>query len=271
MPELPEVEAIVRGLREDGLEGSRLKSASVLRATVTRPQDPAHVEALSSKVTVKRVERRAKNILVDLGNGYTIKIHLRMSGGIAIYGASHESPPTARAVWTLSRGRRLIFTDFRALGNIHVHPTLELAELLSHLGPEPLSRAFTADQFIARARNSRLPAKLYLMDQSKVAGLGNIYAVEALFHAGISPQRLMNSIRSSRLATLHGAIKETLRRAVHSVYKTYRSPSGYRPHLGEFKRFVYGRAGEPCLRCGRPIQRIKQAGRSTYYCSHCQR
>jgi formamidopyrimidine-DNA glycosylase len=271
MPELPEVEAVVRGLRDDGLEGARLKAARVLRPLVTRPQSPDEVEHLSTGVTVRAVRRRAKNVLIDLSNDHTLRIHLRMTGDLAIQPGSAERSKLVRAEWQLTRGRLLVFSDMRALGRVHIYSSEELEAILAKLGPEPLDRSFTSARLVKTAQTSRLPAKLFLMDQTKVAGLGNIYAAEALFRARISPFRNISSVSTKDLEQLRTAIQDTLRSAVHSIYKAYRSPGGYRKHRDGFQRYVYGRAGEPCFRCGRPIQKMEQGGRSTYFCAHCQR
>jgi formamidopyrimidine-DNA glycosylase len=121
------------------------------------------------------------------------------------------------------------------------------------------------------ARTSRLPAKLFLMDQTKVAGLGNIYAAEVLFRAAVAPTRPMNTLRADEIARVYKAIRQVLRGALQSVYKVYRTPAGYRNHRDDFSWMVYGRAGESCQTCGNSIDRIRQGGRSTYFCSTCQR
>jgi formamidopyrimidine-DNA glycosylase len=271
MPELPEVEAIVRTLRDGGLEGVRLQEAYVVRPLVTRPQAPQDVEHLSSKTKVLQARRRAKNIVIDLANEHSIRIHLRMSGDLRIEPMVETSKPSVRVWWKLSGRRALLFSDARALGRVHIYPTNELNRLFEKLGPEPLDRDFTAPRFSTIAKASRLPAKLFLMDQNKVAGLGNIYAAEALFRAKVSPFVRINSLSGGRLNALHAAIRDTLQSAVHSVYKAYKSPGGFRNHRDDFERLVYGRAGEACTRCGRLIQRKQQGGRSTYFCAHCQR
>jgi formamidopyrimidine-DNA glycosylase len=270
MPELPEVEAIVRTLRDNGIEGARLRTAHVIRPLVTRPQAHQDVEQLSSKTTVRQIRRRAKNIVIDLSNGYSVRIHLRMSGDLRLEPAENTQKTGVRAWWKLAGKRSLVFTDARALGRVHIYPTEELNRLFEKLGPEPLSRDFTARRFAAIAKRSRLPAKLFLMDQSKVAGIGNIYAAEALFRAKVSPFVPIQNLRDKHLEELRDAIRETLKAAVHSVYKAYKSPGGFRNHRDDFERLVYGRAGEKCKRCGRPIQRKQQGGRSTYFCAHCQ-
>lgn len=271
MPELPEVEAIVRTLRDGGLEGARLQAAHIVRPLMTRPQAHQDIEQLSSKTTVRHIRRRAKNIVIDLSNKHSLRIHLRMSGDLRLEPAEKTSEPSVRAWWQLRGKRALVFTDARALGRVHIYPTDELDQLFEKLGPEPLSREFTARRFAAIAKASRLPAKLFLMDQSKVAGIGNIYAAEALFRARVSPFVPIQNLSSARLEALRQAIRETLKAAVHSVYKAYKSPGGFRNHGDDFERLVYGRAGGKCMRCGRPVQRRQQGGRSTYFCAHCQR
>jgi formamidopyrimidine-DNA glycosylase len=271
MPELPEVEAVVRSLKAGGLEGSRLKSAKVLRATVTRPQTVEEVELKTVRTRVLTVERRAKNILLHLSNGRSVRIHLRMTGDMAITALAAPEPATTRVVWILDGKKKLLFLDGRALGSVHVYSTAELNEKLEKLGPEPLGRAFTVRRFVDSARRSRLAAKLFLMDQTKVAGLGNIYAAEALFRARISPTAAMCSLTDVQLEELRLAIRSVLRRAVQSVDKAYRLPGGFRHHQDDFTRLVYGRRGKPCAVCGSEIERISQGGRSTYFCSYCQR
>ena len=271
MPELPEVEAVVRSLKANGLEGCRLKSAKVLRASVARPQTARALEMHTVRTTILSVERRAKNILIHLSNGRSIRIHLRMTGDLSMGAVNEPEPAAARVVWILDGKKKLIFTDGRALGSVHVYSTPELNEKLAKLGPEPLARSFTARRFVEIARRSRLAAKLFLMDQTKVAGLGNIYAAEALFRARISPTVAICTLSHEELKSLHMAVRSVLRSAVQSVDKAYRLPGGFRQHRDDFARLVYGRRGKPCAVCGSEIQRISQGGRSTYFCSRCQR
>jgi formamidopyrimidine-DNA glycosylase len=191
------------------------------------------------------------------GNLYVIPDHRFLSASV-------------RMVLVLADQRGIVFEDSRALGRVSLHQDRELPELLAEIGPEPLSPEFTADSFVQRARKSRKPSKLYLMDQSHVAGLGNIYAAEALFQAGIDPRKPMNRISIPRLRRLHSSIEEVLRVAVDSSIAAYSRPGGF----GEGENYpvaVYGREGEPCLRCGKKIRRIPQGGRSTYFCPGCQR
>ncbi len=270
MPELPEVEAVVRSLREDGIEGASIASAMVHRPSSVKPQLPDSFTAACLNRTIDSVERRAKNILLHLSDEKAIRVHLRMTGDLRM-GTSDEAPAFVRIEWHFSDGRVLRFTDPRTLGRVHVYKEAELQEKLASVGVEPLSKTFTAKKLAALTQKSRLPAKLFLMDQTKVAGLGNIYAAEALFRAGISPATPMNAIDPDRIARLHAAIRQVLRGAVQSVYKAYRSPQGYRNHRDDFNRMVYGRLGKPCQVCGNEISRVRQGGRSTYFCGHCQR
>lgn len=271
MPELPEVEAVVRALREDGLAGARLGALAVHREAILRPQSADEFAERTRGRRVKGVNRRAKNILIALDSGDVIRVHLRMTGDLRIVADPREEVAAARLEWRLGRSRRLVYADARALGRIHVLAAEEAAQIGRALGPEPLDGTFTAEQFAERARASRLAAKLFLMDQRKIAGLGNIYAAEALFRAKISPQKAMNTIGAERLRRLHTVIREMLGSAVQSVYSAYRSRGGYRNHQDDFPRAVYGRAGEPCVVCRAIIRRMEQGGRSTYYCGRCQR
>jgi len=262
MPELPEVEAIC-GMISPAITGRTIKAVHVVRALATRPQAPAAVARLATGRKIRAVHRRGKNIVIGLSGGLAIRIHLRMTGHLHVDG----KPSASTRVWfELGRGRALLFDDPRALGRLAVHTEAEIQRLLAELGPEPFSPEFTPQWLIEEARRSRQAAKLFLTDQKHVAGLGNIYAAEALFRARIHPARPVNSLSPARLATLHGAILSVLREAVKSAKIAYKYP-GKSLETEEFAPAVYGRGGEPC----RAIRRIVQAGRSTYYCPKCQR
>jgi len=263
MPELPEVEAVCRKLRRDAL------GALILRARMLRKRNRT-LEARVRGRRIRAIERRAKNVLIHLDGNWSLRIHLRMTGNLYVIDDLRHLPATARAWFELDGQGGLIFDDPRALGVIELHRTGELAALLAKLGPEPLSRAFTAEAFVARARQSSTPAKVYLMNQEKVAGLGNIYAAEALHRARIHPARAMNRISARKLAVLHDEIVAVLGHAVRSVCRAYSGPGSYNSEEN-FPVAVYGREGLPCPVCGRGVRRIPQAGRSTYYCPGCQR
>jgi formamidopyrimidine-DNA glycosylase len=161
----------------------------------------------------------------------------------------------------------MVLDDPRLLGTFHLLTEAEVESKLADIGVDPLGRRFTPEFFVEAARRSRRPAKLFLMDQSPVSGLGNIYAAESLFRGRVAPTRPIGSIREPRLRALHAAIREVLREAVPAAIRSYKHPG---LHEG-MKYRVYDREGQPCLVCGRKIKRIEQGGRSTYYCPNCQR
>jgi formamidopyrimidine-DNA glycosylase len=178
---------------------------------------------------------------------------------------------TGTSAWfAFDDGRGLIFRDTRGLGSLRVLDEAQLRKLLAQIGPEPLSAAFTNEAFLGSASGSRQPIKLFLMDQRRVAGLGNIYAAEALFQAGIDPRAPAGSLKARRMGPLRAAIVAGLRDAVRSACKAYSRPGGFQ-EAEDFPLAVYGREHESCGRCGGVIRRITQGGRSTYFCPKCQR
>lgn len=255
---------MVRRLR-DRVTGVRIQYAKVFRCA------PAElVEALPGK-RILVVERRAKHILIRLSGGLTLHTHLRMTGNLFAIPDARLHTVRARVVIALQGGTGIVFEDSRALGRMALRGTQELDdELAAALGPEPLSGEFTAEAFAAKARGSRQPAKLFLMDQRKVAGLGNIYVAEALFRARIDPRKAVGRLSRPRLAALHKEIVTVLQDAVESAWIAYGVPGRFSE--GEsFDCQVYGREGQPCTRCGKEIRRLPQGGRSTYFCAGCQR
>lgn len=269
MPELPEVEAVARRLRRLAL-GARILSAGFYRPAVTAPQPPDDILRATRGRTILAVQRRGKNILLHLDSGNALRVHLRMTGNLTVIPDHRLRPLTARLWFDLDDGRALILDDPRALGRVTLHSPNELQILFSSLGPEPLEAGFTPASFAARARASRKPIKLLLMDQQAVAGLGNIYAAEVLFQTRIHPARPASRISTQRLSALHTAIVDTLRLAIDSAVKAYEQPGRF-AEGEDFPLAVYGREGEPCMRCGTHIHRIRQGGRSTYFCPGCQK
>ena len=269
MPELPEVEAVCRRLRKHAI-GAKVTAVHIERLRITAPLDPAEVEGLASGRSVESIERRGKNILIKLSGGLTVRVHLRMTGNLLVVPDWRERPAGVSAWFELDDGRGLLFKDKRGLGTLTIHDSAALMKMLDKVGPEPLSRGFTADAFIRSASGSRQPAKLFLMDQRRVAGLGNIYAAEALFAAGINPRAPIGSVSRRRMAALRDAIVRILRDAVKSACRAYSRPGGFQK-AERFPLMVYGREAEHCLRCGGTIRRIRQGGRSTYFCPKCQR
>lgn len=241
----------------------------VLRPAAVSPQTPEQVEGCAGRA-IRAVERRGKNIVLRLEGGVSLRVHLRMTGDLYVIADARLRPLSARVSFELAGGRAIVFDDPRALGRVAAHQDCELESLLAGLGPEPLSAAFTPARFVEIARRSRHPVKLFLMDQTKVAGVGNIYAAEALFRARIDPRRPVNRVSRTKLERLHKAVVEVLREAVRAALAGYRRPG----RVGEteaFARAVYGREGESCFLCGRRVRRLAQGGRSTYFCPGCQR
>jgi formamidopyrimidine-DNA glycosylase len=219
---------------------------------------------------IEAVERAAKHILLRISGGVTIHVHLRMSGNL-IAVPDHRFTGVAARVWfALDDGGGIVLEDPRALARVEAAETAEIDKKLGRLGVEPLSVEFTFECFAAMAKRSRKPAKLFLMDQTHVAGLGNIYAAEALFEARVNPCKSMQRLSVAKLRRLHRAIVNVITRAVQSAIVAYSRP-GESGEAEEFLLAVYGREGERCMACRRTIRRIPQGGRSTYYCPGCQR
>lgn len=269
MPELPEVEAVTRKVRRDSV-GARIVEAAVLRARITLPDDPRVVEARIAAERIAGAERRGKNILLGLESGLTLHVHLRMTGNLFVIPDWRLHPHRLSAWFRFDDGRALVFEDSRGLGTLRLLDQQARRNMLAGAGLEPLSKAFSPQALSALAAASRQPVKLFLMDQSKIAGLGNIYAAEALFEARIDPRKAACSVSPAKLKSLHGSIVRILKDAVKSACIAYSRPGGFREAEG-YSPAVYDREGEPCLRCRRTLIRITQGGRSTYYCPGCQR
>ncbi len=274
MPELPEVETVRRGLMPV-MEGQRIVRADINRPDLRFPLPVAMKERLEGAV-VQALRRRSKYILADLSTGEVLLIHLGMSGRILISGRMlgqfhHDHPAPQKhdhVVLHLSNGARITFNDARRFGAMDLstgaHP------LLAALGPEPLGNDFDETYLTEALKTRRTPIKSALLDQHLVAGLGNIYVCEVLFRAGIHPARLAAETQAAPLVPL---IRQVLTEAIEaggSSLKDYRQTDG---ELGYFQhRFqVYDRAGQPCVICGAPIERLVQSGRSSFYCPNCQR
>jgi formamidopyrimidine-DNA glycosylase len=242
----------------------------VERENIVRPQTAALVEEAVNGSTLLTVERRGKNILLHLAGGAALHVHLRMTGNLYVVPDVRFRPASTRAWFELEGGRGLLFDDPRALGRIRLYQPHEMQSILGDVGIEPLSDAFTFDYLRDAAARTHKPAKLFLMDQRHIAGLGNIYAAEALFRARIHPAKPMSKIRRPKLAALHSAIREILEEAVGSAEAAYSVPGRFQ-EAESFECSVYDREDEPCLVCSRKIRRISQGGRSTYFCGTCQR
>ena len=266
MPELPEVETTRRGLAPH-LLNQRIRAAVVRNAALRVPV-PKNLSRRVAGTTIRKVERRGKYLLLQLESGFALLVHLRMTGGFHWRPVTHE-----RAVLELDDGTRLVYRDVRRFGTWLV---LEEAELEPYLatknGPEPLGPRFTARWLAGQLGRRRAPLKAVLLDQRVVAGLGNIYADEALWRARVSPLRPANEISEAEVGRLTRAIRAALRTGIErqgSTLSTYAKPDGSSGSMQEEFR-VYGRDGEPCPRCRTTITKTRVGGRGTWYCPRCQ-
>jgi formamidopyrimidine-DNA glycosylase len=275
MPELPEVETVRRRLAPV-LEGRRFSEVSISDGRLTRPFDPLEVALELSGERVTLVDRRGKYLILRLESGRTLLIHLRMTGSLRHWPAAQgELPddPYRRAVVRLDDGADVGYRDVRRFGTWLLLEPGELEPYLAaRLGPEPIGPQFTAAVLGERLAGRRAPIKAVLLDQRRLAGVGNIYADEALWQAKIHPLREAQSLERDEVKALHRAIRAALERGIKrqgSTLRDYSLPDGsYGGMQNEFK--VYGRAGEPCDRCGTPIERIVVGGRGTWFCPTCQ-
>ena len=279
MPELPEVETVMRGMAAK-LEGRTIARAAVNRPDMRWPFPPGLAQRLTG-ARVTGFRRRAKYILMRLDCGDSVLIHLGMSGRMLIGpNRPNQETPHEHVVLETDDGWRVGFVDPRRFGSVDLVRTdkEEQHRLLAGLGPEPLSDDFDVAALDAALDGKKTPIKAALLDQSIVAGLGNIYVCEALFRSGISPRRVAATVKGARAARLVPEIKATLAEAIAaggSSLRDYVQPDG---ELGYFQHAwkVYGREGEPCPDCpGTPacdgVRRIVQSGRSTFYCPRSQR
>jgi formamidopyrimidine-DNA glycosylase len=267
LPELPEVETI-RTQLEPRLVGRKLELVSILDPRLTRPLDPREVAAELEGTRVVAVERRGKYLVLRLNTGAALLVHLRMTGSFGFEPASHE-----RAVLELEGGDRLVYRDVRRFGTWLVVDAVELEPYLAAKnGPEPLSPYFTAAWLAEKLSRRRAALKAVLLDQRVVAGLGNIYADEALWRARLSPLRPADEIEPEEVPRLQRAIRIALRRGIErqgASLRDYAKPDGVAGEMQEEFR-VYGREGDPCPRCGTPIAKARVGGRGTWFCPRCQ-
>jgi formamidopyrimidine-DNA glycosylase len=267
MPELPEVEAVVRRLNESAA-GATVHSVKVERPGTIAPQQPAQFKSLHAETFLK-ARRRAKYIFLSFSNELTLTVHLRMTGNLYVLPDYNFRPHHTRLWFRLSDNRAIIFEDSRALGRVHLVSNEDIARIEASLGPEPLEPAFTPKVLQQILKASHTPIKPFLMDQSRIAGIGNIYASEALWHARIHPATPANSLSKGKQKTLHAAIQKVLRHAVNSAYAEYTQP-GSVSTTESLAIAAYGRKGNSCSRCNAPIERIVQSSRSTFFCPTCQ-
>lgn len=287
MPELPEVETVRRGLHE--LIIGRAVATVLSDTPKSFPNAEKDVSAFLVGANVVDVRRRAKVLLIDLSSGYTLVIHLKMTGLLvfrsleAVFGAGHPSDSligelpdrSTRVTLTFADGSHLYFNDQRKFGWIRLLPTPEVPNIdfMKKVGPEPLEAAFTPEAFAARfSRRAKTSIKAALLDQTVVAGVGNIYADESLWGAKIHPQRLVSSISPLEFKTLYTELRTVMNLAIEkggSTDKNYVNAEGKRGSYMDFAR-VFRREGKQCPRCHATIVKFKAAGRGTHICPHCQ-
>ncbi|HEY2603353.1 MAG TPA: bifunctional DNA-formamidopyrimidine glycosylase/DNA-(apurinic or apyrimidinic site) lyase [Thermoleophilaceae bacterium] len=275
MPELPEVETIRRQLAP-AVEGRVLTEMQVLDARWCEPAPPAEVADAVRGRRIERLSRRGKYLIWELQDEVYVAMHLRMTGNLFVVPADEDADdrPHLRVRMLLDSGQRVLFVDVRRFGTGIVllgHDALE-EYFSARLGVEPLSSDFTADALRALARGRKAPVKAFLLSQERVAGVGNIYADEALFRAKIHPLRPVGTLKRAQIEALRDGVVDSLNAGIDAKGATiddFRHPDGAH---GSFQdRFlVHLREGEPCVRCGTPVKKMRAAGRGTYVCEHCQ-
>jgi formamidopyrimidine-DNA glycosylase len=271
VPELPEVETIVRDLRRL-VTGSTIARAKVLRPDLIERASAREFESAVRGATIRGITRRAKNIVFDFGENRLV-VNLGMTGRMLLVRPDDTDPPHVGVRFTLKDGRILLYHDVRRFGRLEVCSASDWAERDAALGYEPLGDEFTPLALHELAGRSKVAVKTWLMDQRRIVGVGNIYASEALHRAAIDPRKPANRLSRAKAAALHDAIRETLTEAIEHRGTTlldYRDAAGEQGGFAVRLR-VYDREGEPCPRCGARIKRIVQGGRSTFYCGKCQR
>jgi len=273
MPELPEVETIRRGL-ERVLIGKTVRQIKIHETRFRQPLDARKVKKLLTGQTVAALHRRAKYVLCEMRNGAHLILHLGMSGRVLYCKKTWPLEKHDHVQFCFHNGHELRFCDPRRFGMIDAVKREELQDYIhfQNLGPEPLSPTFTAKYLFVCARGLSRPIKNFLMDGAIVVGVGNIYASESLFRAGINPQRACGKLRLEQWKKLADAIRTTLKLALATGGTTLNDFHNSDGEMGYFQQqlMVYGRDGEPCQTCGKKIQRLVQAGRSSYFCPRCQ-
>lgn len=275
MPELPEVETVVQDLRPQ-LVGRRLERVALRLPRLVRYPAPAKFVAGLTGTTVETVHRRGKYIIMPLlGTTRRFVVHLGMTGHLRVWDRQAPAARHTHLRIALDDGRELRYDDQRQFGRLLLggEDELRAAGAFPRLGPEPIGDSLTEPEFQARIRRRRRPVKSALLDQSFLAGLGNIYADEACFVAGIRPSRLTHRLAVRERTALFGAIETVLRKSIAargSSVASYVDAFGVAGRNQETLQ-VYGRAGRPCFRCGTALKRLRLAGRTTVYCPTCQR
>jgi formamidopyrimidine-DNA glycosylase len=276
MPELPEVELVAKSLNEI-VKGRKIIAAELLRERLAPQNPPAEFAGRLKNAVINFVHRRGKHILFDLDNDKTLITHLRMSGRFQLLPFERGLPKFTHAVFHLNDDSRLIFSDQRHFGLMKIIETDNLSEAaeIKKLAPEPFSEDFNRAYFRRVLKTSKRSLKEFLLDQTKVCGLGNIYAAEAMFLARVNPQTPADKLSARKADVLFEKIREVLAESIAAGSTLNVNPENIDESYygGGFERrwLVYDRENEPCADCENPIARLKQGGRSTYFCPLCQR
>ncbi|MFT5697283.1 MAG: formamidopyrimidine-DNA glycosylase [Desulforhopalus sp.] len=276
MPELPEVEVICRGLRPHLLDQT-VTQIFHNNKSLRSPIDILRLrkEVVSNSITA--VDRRAKYLLLHMGNGATMIIHLGMTGNLGIFPIDSPLAKHDHVQWNLNDGNQLRYNDIRRFGSIHILSAAETVDreetFFKTSGPEPLENHFTADYLHTLAKNKAVTVKQFIMDSKVVVGIGNIYANESLFRAGIRPEKPVKDISKQQWQTLIDTIKKVLTHAIACGGSTISDFLNASQERGYFQMnfTVYGKEGQPCPQCGSPLLKSKIAARATFYCKKCQK
>jgi formamidopyrimidine-DNA glycosylase len=274
LPELPEVETILRSLKSKVLHQRIEKVTVINKKTIKKPEPEVFTRCLKEQ-EITGLDRHGKYLLFEISSSMVMVVHLRMSGRLVYKETAFQPGKYTCVIFYLEEGRELHFQDMRKFGTMHL---IRLAEVdvfppLSILGPDALDPQLTLEHFIDRLQSRRGPVKGVLLNQSFIAGIGNIYANEILWVAGIHPERKADSLQLLEQEKLYQATRDVLETAVKYRGTTLRDYVDGDGNRGEYQKHLraHGREGEPCPRCGHPIIRIKQCGRSSYYCDLCQK
>jgi len=272
MPELPEIETIKRDL-EKKVRGKKVKEVMIKNGKCLKEiTEKEFIKRIKGKV-FSQIRRRGKFLIIELDSKDNLVIHLRMTG-ILIYSKEKRELNYTRIVFIFEDSSQLTLNDMRGFGNVWFIPRKEFQKipLLHLLGPEPLEENFTLEKFKTLLKRKKKKIKILLMDQRSIAGIGNIYSQEALFRAGIHPEKLSNRLFDKEIEKLYNSLRGVLQEAIShrgSSVDTYVDLEGEEGKYGQHLK-VYGRKGKKCLRCGEIIKKINLGGRGTYFCPHCQ-
>jgi formamidopyrimidine-DNA glycosylase len=274
VPELPEVETIVADLRPH-LVGRTIERAELTFPTIVRHPEPEQFVDGIKGMRIESVGRRGKYIVIGLSGHVALVVHLGMTGQLRLVDPVTPVEKHTHAVLFLDDGKQLRYRDPRRFGRLLLgtEDDLVASRKMPRLGPEPIAEDFAAEELYRRLRRRRAPLKAVLLDQKAIAGVGNIYADESLHRARLRPTRLANTVSKKSAQRLHDSLRDSLLAAIRnrgSSVDTYRDAWGEMGAQQE-ELLVYGRAGEPCVTCGRPLSSVRIAGRTTVFCRHCQR